>query len=139
VGRGPADRRTNSVVALRACVRVPEARSVGNDPVGGRGVISCLWVKGVLGMREGGADGRDGSGFSAGGATRLSGYRMVVRAEAGATFVGGFSHDFDLVGSVVGMNTLNPIKTIGSIRRSPTLMMALRWSPHSMYLYSEIK
>jgi hypothetical protein len=56
-----------------------------------------------------------------------------------ATFVGGFTHEFDLVGNVIGMNTLNPIRIIGSILRSPTLMMGPSWSPHSLYLYSEIK
>jgi RHS repeat-associated protein len=67
---------------------------------------------------------------------------MVARELAnkiGASFVGGFSHEFDLVGNVVGMNTLNPIKIIGSILRAPTLMMGPAWSPHSLYLYSEIK
>jgi hypothetical protein len=53
--------------------------------------------------------------------------------------IADFSHDFDLVGNVPGLNTLNPIKIIGSILRSPTLMMSRAWSPHSLYLYSEIK
>jgi hypothetical protein len=54
-------------------------------------------------------------------------------------WAGDSNHDFDLVGHVVGRNTLNCAEIIGWILGSPTLMMHPAWCPHSLYLYSEIK
>ena len=61
-----------------------------------------------------------------------------LAGKMGANFVGGFSHEFDLVGNVIGMNTLNPVRIIGSILAAPTLPFS-SISPHSNYLFSQMK
>jgi RHS repeat-associated protein len=43
------------------------------------------------------------------------------------------SHFFDIVGNVIGGNTANPFKIIGSILAVPTLFMGPNISPHSVY------
>ncbi|MGE0467631.1 MAG: RHS repeat-associated core domain-containing protein [Steroidobacteraceae bacterium] len=43
------------------------------------------------------------------------------------------NHALDAVGNIVGFNTLNPIKFVGSILASPTMFMGSAVSPHSVY------
>src|SRR5271154_3986838 len=49
----------------------------------------------------------------------------------GATFNGVYNSPLDLVGNVLGLNTLNPFRFIGSILAAPTLFMGPGISPHS--------
>jgi RHS repeat-associated protein len=51
----------------------------------------------------------------------------------GATFNGPYNNFFDAVGNVVGLNTFNPFRIIGSILAFPLLFMGPKISPHDCY------
>lgn len=55
----------------------------------------------------------------------------LVRA-VNAVWGGMQNHWFDAVGNIIGVNTLNPLKWIGSLLASPLLFFS-SVSPHSQY------